>query len=190
MVVKGMEDQVIPLMEEYKPVINTSDCEKGMIKGFVEMEESDAVQATSIVAQGTITLCLILAIFLILSRNFMAKHENIIMVILVPLYLFIQFGLCSVAITFPVDNRVFGILFMLVIFSAVSVIEVSIFSWTVASIFLIFWAIMFPQLLIRHWKVISTEDVVFSKGIQRFIAIICVISILYTIKSIVYNIYV
>ncbi|XP_039684397.1 uncharacterized protein [Medicago truncatula] len=161
MVVKGMEDEVIPLLEEYKPVTNTSDCEKGMKDGFVEMKESDAVHTTSIVAKSRLKdllicrrnktsivavvstiLCLLLAIFPVLKissdgRNFMAKYENIIMVILVPLVFFIQLRLADISSMSPVDNRIFGILFIILLSNAISVVEVGFFSWTAASIILI-----------------------------------------------------
>ncbi|KEH17908.1 transmembrane protein, putative [Medicago truncatula] len=225
MVVKGMEDEVIPLLEEYKPVTNTSDCEKGMKDGFVEMKESDAVHTTSIVAKsrrnaGIITksrrkagiaawrrnktsivavvstiLCLLLAIFPMLKissdgRNFMAKYENIIMVILVPLVFFIQLRQLYISSIPPVDNRIFGILFILLLSTAISVIEVGFFSWTAASIILIASAIVFAPLVRDNWEFISTEDIVFSKGIQKFISVICFLSIVYTIKSIAYYVYV
>ncbi|KEH17934.1 hypothetical protein MtrunA17_Chr8g0336091 [Medicago truncatula] len=214
MVVKGMEDEVIPLLEEYKPVTNTSDCEKGMKDGFVEMKESDAVHTTSIVAKSRLKdllicrrnktsivavvstiLCLLLAIFPVLKissdgRNFMAKYENIIMVILVPLVFFIQLRLADISSMSPVDNRIFGILFIILLSNAISVVEVGFFSWTAASIILIVSAMVIASLVHDTWEVISTEDIVFSKGIQKFVSVICFLSIVYTIKSIVYYVYV
>jgi hypothetical protein len=150
---------------------------------------------TSIVAVLSTILCLLLAIFPILKissdgRNFMAKYENIIMVILVPLVLFIQLRLVYISSLRPIDNRIFGILFILLLSNAISVIEVGFFSWTAASIILITSAIVFAPLVYDNWEFISTEDIVFSERIQKFVSVICFLSIVYTVKSVVYYVYV
>ncbi|KEH17911.1 transmembrane protein, putative [Medicago truncatula] len=149
---------------------------------------------TSIVAVVSTILCLLLAIFPVLKissdgRNFMAKYENIIMVILVPLVFFIQLRLADISSMSPVDNRIFGILFIILLSNAISVVEVGFFSWTAASIILIVSAMVIASLVHDTWEVISTEDIVFSKGIQKFVSVICFLSIVYTIKSIVYYVY-
>jgi hypothetical protein len=120
----------------------------------------------------------------------MAKYENIIMVILIPLVFFIQLRLADISSIRPIDNRIFGLLFILLLSDAISVIEVGFFSWTAASIILIVSAIVIAPHVHDNWEFISTEDIVFSKGIQKFVSVICFLSIVYTIKSIVYYVYV
>jgi hypothetical protein len=122
--------------------------------------------------------------------NFMAKYENIIMVILIPLVFFIQLRLADISSIRPIDNRIFGLLFILLLSDAISVIEVGFFSWTAASIILIVSAIVIAPHVHDNWEFISTEDIVFSERIQKFVSVICFLSIVYTIKSIVYYVYV
>ncbi|KEH21588.1 transmembrane protein, putative [Medicago truncatula] len=145
------------------------DCEKGM------NEESDTRYRD--IAMSSMTLFLILVIFPILynlsdDRNFMAKYNVVLTVFVVLLVSCFQIMLVSITRSRPIDNSVFGILFLLELSSATSIVEVSYLSWTAAIIVAIFWGITLAWLVKSNWEVISKEDIVFSEEIKKFIAIV------------------
>jgi hypothetical protein len=122
-------------------------------------------------------LFLMLVIFPILyylsdDRNFMAKYNVLLTIFAVLLVSSFQIMLVSITRSRPIDNSIFGILFLLGLSSASSVIEVSYLSWTAAIIIAIFWGITLAWLVKSSWTVISNEDIVFSEEIKKFIAIV------------------
>ena len=126
---------------------------------------------------GSMTLFLMLVIFPILynlsdDRNFMAKYNVLFMVFIVLLVSGFQVMLYSITVSRPIDNNIFGILFLLGLSSATSVIEVSYLSWTATVIVAIIWGIKLAWLVKSNWTEISNEDIVFSEEIKKFIAII------------------
>lgn len=129
------------------------------------------------IAMSSMTLFLILVIFPILynlsdDRNFMAKYNVLLTVFVVLFVSCFQIILVSITRSRPIDNSVFGILFLLELSSVSSVIEVSYLSWTAAIMVAIFWGITLAWLVKSNWEVISKEDIVFSEEIKKFIAIV------------------
>jgi len=134
------------------------------------------------------------------DRKILAKYNAILTVLVVFLVSCFQIRLVSITVSRPIDHNIFGILFILGLSSAISVMEVSFLSWIAAIIIAIFWGIILAWLVKSNWKVISNEDFVLSKEIKKFIATsfdgilvisigyICSISITYTIERILYYI--
>jgi len=134
------------------------------------------------------------------DRKSLAKYNAIITVLVVFLVSCFQIRLVSMTVSRPIDHNIFGILFILGLSSAISVIEVSFLSWIAAIIIAIFWGIILAWLVKSNWKVISNEDIVLSKEIKKFITVsfegimilsigyICSISMFYIIERIWYYI--
>jgi len=134
------------------------------------------------------------------DRQNMAKYNVFMTVLVVFLVSCYQIRLVSITVSRPIDHNIFGILFILGISSAISVIEVSFSSWIAAIIIAIFWGIILAWLVKSNWKVISHEDIVLSKEIKKYIAAsfegslilsigyICSLSIIYTVKCVYYYI--
>jgi len=132
-------------------------------------------------------LCMLLIIFpaLEMSSDGGKFNETVVIALIVPLVIFFQLMISIPTNMEPVDNNVFGVIFILLLSTAISFIEVSLVSWTAAIIILISWSIVILSTVINGWKVIYTEDIVFSKGIQKLIAIIWVLWLAYVVKGIV-----
>jgi len=126
------------------------------------------------IAMGSMTLFLILVIPILYNlsddHNFMAKYNVLLTVLAVLLVSCYQIRLVSITKSRPIDHNIFGILFLLGLSSASSVIEVSYLSWTAAIIIAIFWGIILAWLVKSNWTVISNEEIVLE--IKKFIAII------------------
>jgi hypothetical protein len=99
----------------------------------------------------------------------------------------IQISILAGAVKHPANNRIFGIIFILVMSSAVSFMEMTIVSWAAAKFILISWGIIIAWVVAAHWKVIWNEEIVFSKGMKIIIAVMWVIYLGCTIKCMVYN---
>lgn len=128
------------------------------------------------------------------------KYKAIMTVLVVLLVSCYQARLVSITVSRPIDHNIFGILFILGLSSAISVMEVSFISWIAAMIIAIFYGIILAWLVKSNWKVISNEDIVLTKEIKKFIAAsfegmlilsigyICSIPINYIIKLVWYYI--
>jgi hypothetical protein len=127
----------------------------------------------------SVILCLLLIIFpaLEISSDGGKFNETVVIALIVPLVIFFQ-SLIFVGMTsHPANNNIFGMIFILLLSTAISFIEVSLVSWTAAIIILICWGILILSLIIVNWEVISKEDMVFSKGI------IAVLLLVYAVKG-------
>jgi len=111
-------------------------------------------------------------------------NETVVIALIVSLVIFCQLLLFVGMILHPANNNIFGIIFILLLSTAISFIEVSLVSWTAAIIIVIGWGILILSLIIVNWKV-SNEDMVFPKGIQKLIAVIWVLLLAYAVKGIV-----
>ncbi|XP_058781372.1 uncharacterized protein LOC131655539 [Vicia villosa] len=143
------------------------------------------------VVLASIEICLILIIFPILdtssdAREFMTENYTLIGCFLFALLIRDQGLIFLYTIDPSVGSNIFDILFVILLSTIISVIEVSAFSWCAAIITLIHWAILIALVVKFKWNVISKEDIVFSKAIHKFVGIICVLSIAHSIKSLLY----
>jgi hypothetical protein len=128
---------------------------------------------------GLSILCWILIIFpaLKMSSDGGKFNETVVIALIVPLVIFFQSFIFSVMTSHPANNNIFGIIFILLLSTAISFIEVSLVSWTAAIIILICWIV--------NWEVISKEDIVFSKGIQILRAVTWFLLLANAVKDIV-----
>jgi hypothetical protein len=101
--------------------------------------------------------------------------------------LVIQLYLFGVIVNHPINSSIFGVLYMLLISSTISVVEVALVSRTAAIINLIVWIFIIAVVVDVNWPVITNADLEASKKFMKSIAIICVISILWMINCIVHT---
>ena len=135
----------------------------------------------------SIILCLLLIIFpaLKMSLNGGKFNETVVITLILFLVLPCQMVTLAISTMHPVHNSIFDIIFITLLSTAISFIEVRLVSWTAAIIILIVWGIVIASTFIVNWEVISKEDMVFSKGIKKLIAVIWVLLLAYAVKGIV-----
>lgn len=141
----------------------------------------------SIVITISIILWLLLIIFPTLKMSLNGGKFNETVVIILILLLVIPFQMFTLIFStmHPVNNSIFDIIFIILLSTAISFIEVSLVSWIAAIIILIVWGYVIASTVILNWQVISNEDMVFSKEIQKLIAVIWVLLLFYAVKGIV-----
>jgi hypothetical protein len=137
-----------------------------------------------VVAGISIGLCILLIVFPTLK---ISTDENVLFNWFLPLVIIIQLGILRATVGHPVNTSIFLIIFILVMSSAISFMEMTIVSWEAAKIILCVWGIIIVWVVIANWKVIWNEDIVFSKGMKIIIAVMWVIYLGCTIKCMVYN---
>jgi hypothetical protein len=83
----------------------------------------------------------------------------------------------------PVNNTIFVVLHILLFTSAVTIIASALVSKTAGIIIFIVWVYIIGKAVSDNWKVISSVDLEEARCFRKFIAIICVISLLCNINS-------
>jgi len=138
----------------------------------------------------SIMLCLLLIIFpaLKLSSADGELNETNVTALIIIFVISIQLCIVYFASFRPSNSNIFGILFILLLSSAISFIEVILVSTTAAIVILITWVFVFFWVFIVHWEVIYSEEIRFSHGIQKLIAVICILLLGYAVRSIVLDI--
>ncbi|XP_045792173.1 uncharacterized protein LOC123886954 [Trifolium pratense] len=167
---KRMEDKVIMIE---KP--NTSH----PIKPKSDKDRIGEVGLLSMV------LCVTVIMFPTVKATSVVDEEHYpgLTVLLFVYVLFFQLAIGGSTLNHPVNNSIFYVLYMLLFTSVVSVIASGLVSKTAAIIILILWVHMIGFTVDHNWQVISSVDEEDSKRFWKFIAFICVISLLCSINS-------
>nr|XP_012567761.1 uncharacterized protein LOC101500847 [Cicer arietinum] len=186
---KRNEDQVILQMEEFK----SSDPIKPRSIESEKVILSDEDRYL-IVATTSMILCSILIIFPTLKMSgvkFMEEHDIVITLFLSLLVIFFQFLIGATTIDRPANDNIFSILFILLLSSATSIMEVSLVSHSTCIAILVSWLFLIA-IVVRvnwqkianvvrvNWKNISSYnilDILVSQGMKKFIPTICVLSL-------------
>jgi len=122
-----------------------------------------------------------------MSSNDGSFNETVAVTFILSLVLSFKLILFGPTTSHPDDKIYGGILYTFLVSTGASFLEESLVSWIAATIILIFWGIVIALTIIGNWKVISNEDMPFSKGIQILVAIICVLLLVNAVKGIVRN---
>lgn len=135
----------------------------------------------------SVILCLLLIIFpaLKMSSADGELNETVVTASIIIFVISIQLCIVYLASFRPSNSSIFGILFILLLSSAISFIEVILVSTTATIVISITWFHVFCWVFIVHWGVIYSEEIRFSHGIQKLKAVICILLLGYTVRSIV-----
>jgi hypothetical protein len=136
-------------------------------------------------------LCLLLNFFpalkIFVSGDKIAKHDTINMISLIIVVLPFQIFLLHTIISYPVNKTIYSILYLLLLSSATSTMQVSIVSWNAAIIILIFWVLLIASVVNYNRQEIYNVSIVVSKGIQTLILVVFVLTIAYVVYCVVHS---
>ncbi|KAK2352628.1 hypothetical protein QL285_090356 [Trifolium repens] len=189
------EEEEAIVMEEFKSSDPTdqSDIEKGTEYEVIANKKSPKFfdsndlrseeEGFKLVAGCSLVICVLVILF---AASKISTNETAVFLFQVLVGL-IQISILAGAVKHPANSRIFGIIFILVMSSAISFMEMTIVSWAAAKFILISWGIIIAWVVAAHWKVIWNEEIVFSKGMKIIIAVMWVIYLGCTIKCMVYN---
>nr|XP_004517001.1 uncharacterized protein LOC101513925 [Cicer arietinum] len=195
---KRNEDEVILQMEEFK----SSDPIKPRSIESDKVIRSDQDRYMIIVIVSLI-LCSILIIFPTLKMSsyggkFMEEHDIVITLFLSPLVIFFQLWIVVITTDHPVNDSIFSILFLLLLSSGTSIMEVSLVSHSTCIVTLVLWLfwiaivvwVNWQQIanVVRvNWQKISSYDIsLASQGMMKFIPTICDLSLVCNIIFLVH----
>jgi len=130
---------------------------------------------------------LILIIFPALKMSSYGGILNRIVVdaLIIPLVIGYQIRIYYITSNHPSNNSIFGVLFILLLSTAISITEVVLVSKIATVIISITWFYVFLLIFIENLLVIFTEDIVFPHGIQKFLAVVCILLLGYAARSLV-----
>ncbi|KAI5443136.1 uncharacterized protein LOC127096155 [Lathyrus oleraceus] len=142
-----------------------------------------------VVAVTSMLLCFLLIILPALKMSssggkFITDHAgglSFISFVLVTFFLLFIFGMIA---SHPVNNNIFTMLYVLLLLTAISVIEMSIVSLVGAMFTLFIWMAAIAKIVYLNWKKIHNVDIVVLKRIQKFVAPICIISVIWNVNRI------
>ena len=130
---------------------------------------------------------MILIIFPALKMSSYGGILNRIVVdaLIIPLVIGYQIRIYYITSNHPSNNSIFGVLFILLLSTAISITEVVLVSKIATVIISITWFYVFLLIFIENLLVIFTEDIVFPHGIQKFLAVVCILLLGYAARSLV-----
>lgn len=138
----------------------------------------------------SVTLCCILIIFPVIknSLNDGRFDDHVMIAVIIPLVFFFQLVLFCIAASYPLNNtHIFGTMLIFLLTSAISFVEVDLVSRTASIIISVVWGIFILSFVVINYKVILYENIVFSKPIQRLLALIWILFMVCFIRCMVYN---
>jgi hypothetical protein len=132
---------------------------------------------------------LILIIFPALKMSSYGAKFNMIVVVafIIPLVIVYQIHIVCITTNHPPNNSIFGVLFILLLSTAISITEVILVSKIATIVISITWFFVFFLIFSANMQVIFTEDIVFPHGIQKLIAVICILLLVCAVISIVHD---
>lgn len=129
---------------------------------------------------------MILIIFPALKMSTYGGKFNMIVVVafIVPLIVY-QIHIVCITTNHPPNNSIFGVLFIL-LSTAISITEVILVSKIATIVISIAWFFVFFLIFSANMQVIFTEDIVFPHRIQKLIAVICILLLVYAVINMVH----
>ncbi|KAI5443138.1 hypothetical protein KIW84_011975 [Lathyrus oleraceus] len=142
-----------------------------------------------VVAVASMLLCFLLIIFPALKMSssgekFITDHVGDVSVISFILFSFFNLFISGIITIRPINKNILTILYVLLLLTAISVIEMNIVSMFTAMFTLFAWIAAIAKIVYLNWKDIFNVDIVVWKRIQKFIAPICIISLILNVNSI------
>jgi hypothetical protein len=126
---------------------------------------------------SSLVLCLLLSIVSALKID---NSKLLMDTLTLPVVLF-QLDLFHIIIDHPVNSTVYSILYILLLSSVISVVEVSFVSWNDAIIILIFWVAIITDVANSNKEEIYNVDIKVSNIIRTLISITLILTLTYTI---------
>jgi hypothetical protein len=117
----------------------------------------------------------------------MAQYGKVIMDFLTAPVLLFQLALCGFIIEYPINRTIYSILYIMLLSSVISVVEVGFVSWNAAIIILIFWIVIIVTIADVHKEEIYNVDIVVSNRIDTLIEITFILNLVYTLFCIIYS---
>jgi hypothetical protein len=117
----------------------------------------------------------------------MAQYGKVIMDFLTAPVLLFQLALCGFIIEYPIKRTIYSILYIMLLSSVISVVEVGFVSWNAAIIILIFWIVIIVTIADVHKEEIYNVDIVVSNRIDTLIEITFILNLVYTLFCIIYS---
>jgi len=91
------------------------------------------------------------------------------------------------ALDHPSNNSIFGVLFILLLSTAISITEVILVSKIASFVISITWLLVLTFIFAENVQVIACEDIVFTHGIQKLIGVIYILLLGYAARTIVHS---
>lgn len=135
----------------------------------------------------SLILCLVLIIFPALKMSSGNLNITVAVVLIIPLVLVSQLSIILITVNHPSNNSIFGIIFILLLSTAISITEVILVSTIVTIVISFTWIIVYVAILAENGRVIFTEDIVFPHGIQKLIAVIWILLLVNAVITIVHS---
>jgi hypothetical protein len=98
-----------------------------------------------------------------------------------------QLALCGFIIEYPINRTIYSILYIMLLSSVISVVEVGFVSSNAAIIILIFWIVIIVTIADVHKEEIYNVDIVVSNRIGTLIEITFILNLVYTLFCIIYS---
>lgn len=138
------------------------------------------------VIAASVLLCLLLIIFIVLKKASHGVDDDVMFILILTLVTSFQVALFFITVpAHAFNNSIYDVLVIHLLTCAVTFIEVNLVSSKAANFTLIGWGVIIILLLMAHSPIIYYEDIVFSQGIRKLLAIIWILIIVFIVKSIV-----
>ncbi|WJX20955.1 hypothetical protein P8452_10436 [Trifolium repens] len=125
---------------------------------------------------SSLVLCLLLSIFSALKID---NSKLLMDSLTLPIVLF-QLIVFDIIINHPVNSTVYSILYILLLSSVISVVEVSFVSWNAAIVILIVWVAIIANITISNKEEIYNVDIAVSNIIHTLTSLAFVLSLFYS----------
>ncbi|KAI5443088.1 hypothetical protein KIW84_011935, partial [Lathyrus oleraceus] len=141
------------------------------------------------ISVNSVVLCFLLIIIPALKMSLfgdkmMTDHIDSVKVISMPIVVFFQVMIFLILESHPVNKNVIPILYILVLLTATTVIQMGIAATILDFYTLIVWVVLIAMNIYRHWEEVCKVDRVVLSRIRIFIAIISIISLIWNCNSI------
>ncbi|KAI5443087.1 hypothetical protein KIW84_011934 [Lathyrus oleraceus] len=141
------------------------------------------------ISVSSVVLCFLLIIIPALRMSsfgdkMMSDHIDSVKVISIAIVLFFQVMIFLILESHPVNKNVIPILYILVLLTATTVIQMGIAAIILGFYTLILWVVLIALNIYRHWEEVCKVDRVVLSRIRIFIAIISIISLIWNCNSI------
>ncbi|KAI5443086.1 hypothetical protein KIW84_011933 [Lathyrus oleraceus] len=146
------------------------------------------------ISVNSVVLCFLLIIIPALRMSsfgdkMMTDHIDSVKVISIAIVVFFQLMIFFILERHPVNKNVIPILYILVLLTATTVIQMGIAAIILGFYTLIVWVVLIALNIYRHWEEVCKVDRVVLSRIRIFIAIFAIISLIWNCNSIFQLIY-
>lgn len=114
-------------------------------------------------------------------------NSNDVDALIITFVIVYQIIILCITTNHPPNNSIFGVLFILLLSTAISITEVILVSKTAAVVISITWFFMIVFIFAGNIPVIIHEDIVFTNGIQKLIGVIYILLLGYAARTIVHS---